>query len=70
MDTGNINQTPLSQHTITGPILAGSNNKLRLTIEDGNKVAYYEKSILELSNDVLQYIVDSYSPIQESFESG
>ena len=66
----NINQTQLSQNTATGPILAGSNDRLRLTSEDGNKVEYYEKATLELRNDVLEYIIDNYSPIQESFEPG
>ena len=47
MDTVNINQTPVSQNTQSGPILAGSNDRLRLTIEDGNKVVYY-KTTLEL----------------------
>ena len=50
--------------------MAGFNNRLRLTIEDGSKVDYYEKVTLELRNDVLQYIVDIYSSIQERFESG
>ena len=70
MDTMNVNKTPLSQNTSSGPILAGSNDRLRLTSEDGNKLAYYEKATLELRNDVLEYIVDKYPPIQESFEPG
>ena len=70
METVNVNQTIISQNTVTGPISAGSNDRLRLTSEDGNKLAYYEKATLELRNDVLEYIVDTYSPIQESFESG
>ena len=70
MNTLNINQTPLSQHTATGPILAGSNDRLRLTSEDGNKLAYCEKGTLELRNDVLEYIVDAYSPIQEALSQG
>ena len=41
-----------------------------MIIEDGNKVAYYEKTTLELRNNVLQYIGGAYSPIQERFESG
>ena len=45
MNTVNINQTPLFQQSVTDPILAGSNDRLRLTIEDGNKVAYYEKQL-------------------------
>ena len=69
-NTLNVNQTLLSQHTATGPILAGSNDRLRLTSEDGNKVAYYKKATLELRNDVLEYLINNYSPIQESFESG
>ena len=44
MNIVNINQTLLSQHISTGPILAGSNDSLKLTIENGNKVAYYKKS--------------------------
>ena len=66
----NVNQSPLSQNTSSGLILAGSKNRLKLTSEDGNKVAYYEKATLELRKDVLQYIVDNYLPIQESFKSG
>ena len=70
MDTVNINQTIISQQSATSPILAGSNDRLRLTSEEGNKVAYYEKANLELRNDVLEYIIDNYPPIQESFEPG
>ena len=58
METVNVNQTIISQNTVIGPILAGSNDRLRLTSEDGNKLAYYEKATLELRNDVLEYIVD------------
>ena len=50
--------------------MAGSNDRLRLTIEDGNKVAYYEKANLELRNDLLEYIIDYYPPIQESLNPG
>ena len=57
MDTVNINQTIISQNTLSGPILAGSNDRLRLTSEDGNKLAYYEKVTLELRNDVLEYMM-------------
>ena len=45
METVNINQTLLSQQSATGTILAGSNDRLRLTSEDGNKLAYYEKEL-------------------------
>ena len=45
MNTVNINQTPLFQQSVTGPIVVESTNRLRLTIEDGNKIAYYEKQL-------------------------
>ena len=70
METVNVNQTIISQNTLSGPILAGSNDRLRLTSEDGNKLAYYEKETLELRNDVLEYLIDKYPPIQESFNPG
>ena len=44
MNTANINHIPLSQQSATGSILAGFNNKLRLTIQNGKKIAYYESN--------------------------
>ena len=45
MVTVNVEQTIISQNTSSGPILAGSNDRLRLTSEDGNKLAYYKKQL-------------------------
>ena len=70
MDILTKDNIPKRNYSITGPTLNSSSGTLRITIQNGKRIAIYITDSMKLSKKALHYIVNEYPYIEETVKAG